>query len=123
MKNEKTYYAIRGYINTGNTEHEEIISIQKIARLARKHRLTCEWACNGRKWNADRGPEYTQEMFEIDINKIKARIYKVAKSGMPETKYAIDFQNDPRGATVKLYLRNANDSILGLRDITDVLYF
>jgi len=119
MKNLKSYYAIRGFINTGDTSHEEITSIQKIARLARKHRAVCEWVCNGRKWNADRGPEYTQEMFDNDIEKIKSKIFK---AGLPENKYAIDFQNDPRGATVKLYLRNANNSILGLRDITEVLY-
>lgn len=122
MKKRYMYIGYLTYRGVDAQHHKlEILqAIKKITALAKKHARVCEWACNGRKWNSDRGPEYTQEMFEIDAEKIKTSILKTLQSaGMTELDWAVNFQNDPRGATVKLYYRADNRLI----DLTELLYF
>lgn len=111
-----TYHGIPKQHHTVKVGH----AIAKIARLAKKHRVACEWLCNGRKWNCQHGPEYTQDMFDVDINKIKNNIYKALKlAGMVECDWVVYFQNDPRGATVRLYYRMDGGV---LRDLTELFY-
>lgn len=118
-KKEKMNYLIRGYIGV-EMEYKEIEAIQKVARLAKKHRLICEWACNGYKWNNENFI-YDQVEYEKDIAKIENKITLLI--GKPL--YAIEFQHDPRGWTVKLYHTQAGSKyavIPFLKDISELLY-
>jgi len=118
---EKTRYAIKGIIGEDMT-WEQMEAVGKIGRLARKHRMMCEWLCNGRKYNADHGPEYTQDMFESDISKNVKKIEKImmiGADGVGLPMLTTAYQSDPRGYTVKLY-----HVVKGVkRDVSECLYW
>lgn len=110
-------------------DYKDFDVIKKIQRLARKHQRQCENACNGEGWL--NGQYYyagtidswikqqkpfvlsayvtnsETTIFEEAIDKIEAKIdyicSKHSKSGKPSASFNVEFQHDPRGATVKLY--------------------
>lgn len=121
MKKRYLYIGYLTYRGIGKEHHtlEVLEAVHKISNLAKKHGRVCEWYCNGRKWNCDNGPLYDMDMFEIDAEKIKTNIFKALRAAkMTEFDWAVGFQNDPRGATVKLYFKAENRLI----DLTELLY-
>ena len=95
---------------------DAIQDIKKISSLAKKHRMRCEWLCNGCKYNYYLSPNipkemlYDQDQFGIDIEKIENKIKEIAKN----FGFIIEHQYDPRGATIKLLYNDTN--------LTEILY-
>lgn len=85
-------------------ERETIVSLFKVRRMASKHHLLCEYFCNGRKAN---GQEYQEDEFYRDTDKLEGKI----KTLLNSVGLFVEFQSDPRGATVKI--STANDFYSG----------
>lgn len=103
---------------TGRTL-DAIKDIKRIMSLAKKHNTRCEWLCNGtttqrNDWKIQDKYRYTQKQFDIDIDKIETKIKDIAKN----FGFIIEYQYDPRGATVKLLYKFDNY----IKNITDILY-
>jgi len=92
--------------------------IRKISRLAHKHHRQCENDCNGegfvngRFYKCDGStpgaymPDNETTVFVKEIEKIENKINKLIEKSTTFSKglqFTIEFQHDPRGATVKLY--------------------
>jgi len=106
---------------------DAIQAIKKISSLAKKHRMRCEWLCNGCKYNYYLSPNIPKEMLYdqdqfgtdaariafIDIEKIENKIKEIAKN----FGFIIEHQYDPRGATIKLLY---NDTYI--KNLTEILY-
>jgi len=112
--------------------YQDFDLIKKIQRLARKHQRQCENSCNGEGWvngqfytcaaideqNCQYKSAYIFEdedlnVFDLEISKIEEKIKSLLgvnhlvspdkDGGFSADKYRVEFQGDPRGATVKLF--------------------
>lgn len=109
--------------------------LQKISRLAKAHKRQCENECNGEGWIPRKGffrlcgpysarvqdahvsiedgysmPEEGITHFFKEIERLEERMLSLAGGG----DFCLEFQYDPRGATVKVF-RNGTD-------YTDLIY-
>lgn len=95
--------------------------IFKVKKLALKHKRLCEMSCNGvgylkgrnyycgtidayarREYGANVQSAYVSDdetIFDVEISKTQEKIKSLLNK-----LYEVDFQHDPRGNTVKLYL-------------------
>ena len=92
---------------------QDMAAMRKIGRLAKKHHRLAEMYCNGEGWL--RGEHYTlgtpvagetsgivgddDNVFSINMEKIEKKIETL----LVGHHVRVEFQNDPRGETVKLY--------------------
>jgi hypothetical protein len=126
----KTDYAIWGLLcmalpqETSKWNYEgkaldAIKDIKRIKMLSKKHQIICTWLCNGTKANSNNYQlqekyRYNKEQFDIDIDKIETKIKNITKN----FDFIIEYQYDPRGATIKLLYKFEQYT----KNITDVLY-
>lgn len=99
--------------------YQDFDLIKKIQRLARKHQKQCENSCNGEGWvngqfftcgaideqNCQWKSAYIgddeESIFDKEASKIEEKIKSLLLKG--SYFFKVEFQGDPRGATVKLY--------------------
>jgi len=93
--------------------YEKLIILQKIYRLSLKHQRFCEYSCNGKGYIKDKlirnddedfikivdGEE--TDLFDIEIDKLQGKINKLLSNNLNEF---AEYQHDPRGLTVKIYI-------------------
>lgn len=109
----KTEYAIIGYLQwhrglsedpyAGNYIDDLLEAINKVRNLSKKHHRLCEDYCNGKFKNIDE--------FERKQNAVQDKIRQLCHSLF---NVGYGFQNDPRGATVRLFIN--------CKDMTNLLY-
>ena len=116
--------------DTDNIMMKQVETLQKLRRLARKHQKLSIDDCNGygningicyyngtiddyamRKHGKDVQSAYINNpkddettIFDIEIEKIKHKIVELCKN----IGFDVEFQGDPRGATVKISLKGRN---------------
>src|SRR5271157_3678671 len=95
-------------LGRANFNYDDLKLALKIKRLAKAHQRQCENSCNGEGYI--RGSFYTLSdensfikdvsVFEMETDKIQGRIEKLLDKykGI----FSVEFQGDPRGATVQL---------------------
>jgi len=106
---------------------QQIEVINKVKRLARKHHRLCEMSCNGEGWvngtyystsSNNKNSLFHSEsayinneettIFDIEAEKIEKKINKLINKLVKNTNLDANYQYDPRGATVKLFLNKVN---------------
>lgn len=91
--------------------YDTFLALQKIGKLARKHKYLCECSCNGeykgRQW---------EEIDNMKIDTVEAQIRRIIFklninmiSFKDEKCFTLEFQHDPRGLTVKVRYGNSNE--------------
>ena len=109
---DNIYYLLKGYLSEymNNVTYEQVETFAKIRRLAKKHHRLAEYDCNGEgvvngkfyrldgEYEGAYLPDGETSIFTAESDKIETKIRKLALSlGL-----AVEFQGDPRGATVIL---------------------
>ena len=101
-------------------DYKDFAILQRIARLSKKHQRQCENSCNGvgivngqtyyggaiddyarRTYGHSVKSSYIKDdesIFDIEAGKIEDKINRLIAG----TKFAVEYQGDPRGYTVKL---------------------
>ena len=143
--NEKIYYQIIGMFaeKTGKVlTFEQVQAINKIRLLTKKHNIQCENSCNGRGYiprkgmftlgSEDPNGEYKDykpgfikddySVFDKECKNIELKILNAQCEIIENNSYftKIKFQNDPRGATVKMFYTGTG--LTANIDVTDILY-
>lgn len=94
-------------------DYKDFDIIKRVQRLTRKHYRQAENDCNGegyvkgKFYRCDGSVEgaYIDEstVFEIEMNAIEIKITELLIKNNKNNQWKVEFQGDPRGATVKLY--------------------
>lgn len=92
-KIRETVEAVNALMLNGNT-YVAVVLFQKLTRLAKKHKRLCEAQCNG-EHPFNSGAEEEQD---LEFTKIEGKI----KTLIDNSGARVEFQRDPRGATVLL---------------------
>ena len=104
IKLESVYFGQRN----PNFDYEDFEIVKKVKRLAVQHQRQCENDCNGEGWvkgkyyknNSPDAYIDDESIFNIVACEISAKIEKLI---VDKKQFSVEFQGDPRGATVKLY--------------------
>lgn len=136
--NNRLRYAYQGFLiekvnsTTGQWSQDTIVHIHKIRQLAQAHHRPCENACNGEGWIPRKGHfttgqpngitksayiDNTEEtLFDLEISHLESNMELKAY----QTPFVLEFQHDPRGATVKVFYAPSN--FKDRKAVTEILY-